>query len=140
MDVPLQSRNSPVYSPPCWVNPDLQQILLSSERQDIYHIAKQLWEASGGGECGLLEFQKYLEHIRIWLPGDLLCGIWFSLSDREKLPGMPRKRLSPLAPTFHRQKKCFHCDEFFIGEGKNICTGCEHAETLVGSVLLNVLN
>lgn len=129
------------YSPPCWVNPKLQKILLSSKRQDIYSIAKQLWEASGGEECGFIEFEKYLEYISMRMPRDTLREIWFSLSDRDRLFETPKKRLSHLAPVFHRQKKCVHCEEFFAGGGeKDICSGCEHANSLVFSVVLNVLN
>lgn len=143
MDVPL--RNSPVYSPPCWVNPDLQQILLSSERQNIYVVAKQLWEASGGEECGFVEFQKYLEHTKIWLPRAMLCTVWHTagrllLSDREGVLGTPKKQLSPFAPVF--QRRCVYCEtsDIEIQSDKYVCSNCEHATKIVKSVIMNVLN
>lgn len=137
----------PVYTPPCWVNPTLQQFLLTSKSQDIYLIAKQLWEASGGQECGFDELQKYLNHINFHMSQETLRRVWLSLSlnpetsDPPSPPEVQKKSLSPLALEFQWQKKCFHCGEIFSGfsKEKNICPGCDHALQIVSDMLRDII-
>ncbi len=49
------------YVPPCWVNANLQRALAGYvNKNNIYFIGRGLWEATGGEDSGLVEFQKFL--------------------------------------------------------------------------------
>lgn len=81
--LPSGDFGSNKYSPPCWVNRDLQKKLSASPiwtHAQFRQIGLELWEASGGQDIGLKEFIKFAKKpgSSVNLSNENLGNIWKS--------------------------------------------------------------
>lgn len=134
----ISEASSVAYSPPCWVNPNLQKSLAAPIKiSRIFKITGELWEASGGEEQGFQEFFKYISQIN-FISYSLARKIWDSCNPAFIPIRKPRMPLSALSPPFERS--CPECIHKIPSDGGALCRECFETSEVVMGVIKYVLD